>query len=96
MKKFWVYEKTYILMYKEYIIRKDSQNKNYIDKNKSPYEKIKIMADNVGLLLNENWEEADNLLLAKKNLVIGLMYLNILKFNSGAINIHTIMVKLKK
>lgn len=96
MKKFWGYEKTYILMYKEYIIRKDSQNKNYIDKNKSPYDKIKIMADSIGLLLNENWEEADNLLLAKKNLIIGLMYLNILKFNSGAINIHTIMVKLKK
>lgn len=36
-KKYWNYEKSYILMYKEYISRKDPQSKSLIDKNKAPY-----------------------------------------------------------
>lgn len=52
IKKYWNYEKSYLLMYKEFISRRETANKSYIEKNKSPYEKLKIMTENLISWLN--------------------------------------------
>lgn len=54
------------------------------------------MIENIVSWLNENWDEAEEVLTAKRNLIIGLTYLNVLKMSSGSINIHTNTVRLKK
>ena len=54
------------------------------------------MIENILVWLNENWDEAEEVLTAKRNLIIGLTYLNVLKINSGAISVHTNTVRLKK
>jgi len=54
------------------------------------------MIESIVAWLNENWDEAEEVLTAKRNLIIGLTYLNVLKINSGAIGVHTNTVRLKK
>lgn len=39
-------------MYKQYISKKDSQNKSLIEKNKAPYDKIKNMIESLVSWLN--------------------------------------------
>lgn len=34
--------------------------------------------------------------MAKRNLILGLIYLKVMKFNSGVINIHANTLRLKK
>lgn len=55
------------------------------------------MIDNVSTWVTENWHAADYVLFAKRNLVIGLVFLNILKGTSGvSVHVTTTTVKLKK
>lgn len=54
------------------------------------------MVESLVSWLGENWDEAEEILTAKRNLIIGLMYLNVLKLYSGGINVHTNIVRLKK
>lgn len=55
IKKNWAFEKNYILMYKEYISRKDLIAKNYAEKNKSTTDKIKTTVENFIIWINEEW-----------------------------------------
>ena len=47
------------------------------------------MIKSVSDWLTEKWDGADQILLAKRNLVIGLVFLKILKGTSGAVSEHT-------
>lgn len=96
IKKNWAFEKTYILMYKEYISRKDLITKNYTEKNKSATDKIKTTVENFIIWINEEWKQAQQILAAKRNLILGLIYLKLMKFNYGPINIHANTLRFKK
>lgn len=54
------------------------------------------MVESLFSWLGENWDDAEEILTAKRNLIIGLMYLSVLKLHSSAINVHTNFVRLKK
>ena len=63
------------------------------------YEKLKSMIENVSKWVLDKWDGADSILLAKRNLVVGLVFLNILKSTSG-VSVHatttTTTIKFKK
>lgn len=54
------------------------------------------MIDNMKIWLHEDWSQADPLLLAKRNLLIALIYLNFIKNSSGTFGTHTFVLKFKR
>jgi hypothetical protein len=54
------------------------------------------MIENISAWMDDSWKEAEELLFAKRNLIIGLTYMIVLKNSLGAVSVHASAVKLKK